>query len=613
MTTIEQAIDEIAAGPMPPCPPAVSHREGRPGVGDWPITRRGRDAVFELMTGPPFVLASPGSQKHRRRGVVLLLDWLSSYPGRTWQERWVASGADTAGEHWRDIPARWLEGQGRPRASSVRDVLCAAVPVAVGADLIRPSIDWFVRAVPRGGALARVMAQTRDVEGFARLAQVCEQDTHLPATSARHTRHRAAILLGANGGGIEDITVEDVIDLLDVEVGAHRKPMAHAVAFYRTLHRMGVLGPDAPATLHQVRSSGQLSCDQLIDRYDLACRPVRDLLVDYLRERQPALDYSSLRSLAAALGNAFWKDLERHHHGIDSLRLPPEVAAGWKQRLRTRPARTVDAEGATRVIAVERVSFRQCLAPVRAFYLDLAQWALEDPARWAQWVAPCPVGAEEVNQRKAARQRKSRMDTRTRARLPVLPVLVRTAAERHKTALMVLQSARETLPGESFTVDGQTLTRSTTAHPTDKIWAHDARDGKRRDLGMDEDLAFWAWAAIETLRMTGVRIEELLELSHHSLVQYRLPSTGELIPLLQIAPSKTDTERLLVVSPELADVLSTIIRRVRKGAEKIPVIPAYDRTECVWLDPAPWLFQRKVGTEHRRICPGAIRDMLNAR
>ena len=29
-----------------------------------------------------------------------------------------------------------------------------------------------------------------------------------------------------------------------------------------------------------------------------------------------------------------------------------------------------------------------------------------------------------------------------------------------------------------------------------------------------------------------------------------------LVPLLQIAPSKTDTERLLVVSPELADVLS---------------------------------------------------------
>ncbi|MGH3754228.1 MAG: tyrosine-type recombinase/integrase [Pseudonocardiaceae bacterium] len=110
---------------------------------------------------------------------------------------------------------------------------------------------------------------------------------------------------------------------------------------------------------------------------------------------------------------------------------------------------------------------------------------------------------------------------------------------------------------------------------------------------------------------TGVRIEELLEITHHSLVQYHLPSTGELVPLLQIAPSKTDSERLLVVSPELADVLSTIIRRVRGTTAAIPVIPAYDRTECVWLAPAPWLFQRRLGTEHRRICSGAIRNALN--
>jgi hypothetical protein len=67
----------------------------------------------------------------------------------------------------------------------------------------------------------------------------------------------------------------------------------------------------------------------------------------------------------------------------------------------------------------------------------------------------------------------------------------------------------------------------------------------------------------------------------------------------------------MVVSPELADVLSTIIGRVRENTGAVPVIPAYDRTECVWLAPAPWLFQRRLGTEHRRICPGAIRNMLN--
>jgi hypothetical protein len=36
------------------------------------------------------------------------------------------------------------------------------------------------------------------------------------------------------------------------------------------------------------------------------------------------------------------------------------------------------------------------------------------------------------------------------------------------------------------------------------------------------------------LRLTGIRVEELTELSHHSLIQYKLPATGELVPLLQI-------------------------------------------------------------------------------
>ncbi len=99
-------------------------------------------------------------------------------------------------------------------------------------------------------------------------------------------------------------------ELLDAEAGEHhRRPMPHAVAFYRTLHRMGVLGPDAPATLQQAAHRRAAHPEQLIDRYQLTCRPVRDLLVDYLRERQPALDYTSLRSLAlpsAACSGPIW-------------------------------------------------------------------------------------------------------------------------------------------------------------------------------------------------------------------------------------------------------------------------------------------------------------------
>jgi Phage integrase family len=376
---------------------------------------------------------------------------------------------------------------------------------------------------------------------------------------------------------------------------------------------MGIFEAEAPQTLRELASSRQRTPGELIDRYELACRPIRDLLVDCLKERQPTLDHSSLRKLSAALGGGFWKDLERHHPGIDSLRLPAQVAEAWKQRLRSRQKTVVADTGEKTAVTVERMSYRQCLTPVRAFYLDLAQWAIEEPDRWANWVVPCPIGAEEINQRKAARRRKSRMDARARERLPVLPALVQAIDKRRKNAEALLQAARQARPGQTFTAAGQTLTRSATTRSTSgKIWADDPATGKRRDLAAREDLAFWAWAAVEVLRLTGVRVEELLEISHHSLVQYRLPTTGELVPLLQIVPSKTDTERLLVVSPELADVLAVIIGRVRGNTEAVPLIRAYDRRECLWIGPAPLLFQRRFGAENRRICDSTIRNMLNA-
>ena len=105
--------------------------------------------------------------------------------------------------------------------------------------------------------------------------------------------------------------------------------------FYRLLRQAGSFDPAAPQTLRALRTTGQRTPEAMIDRYHLACRPVRDLLVDYLRERQPAVDYITLESLARSLGRDFWQDLERHHPGIGTLHLPPEVASSWKQRRQT--------------------------------------------------------------------------------------------------------------------------------------------------------------------------------------------------------------------------------------------------------------------------------------
>jgi hypothetical protein len=55
----------------------------------------------------------------RRRGVAKLVDWLSTFPGDTWQQRWELSGVERhPGTAWTQLPLRWLSSTvSRPAAS----------------------------------------------------------------------------------------------------------------------------------------------------------------------------------------------------------------------------------------------------------------------------------------------------------------------------------------------------------------------------------------------------------------------------------------------------------------------------------------------------------------
>ena len=580
----------------------------RPVGESWPITMAGRDDVFAVLTTPPFVAGNPGVQAKRLVGVELLLDWLGERRGRSWQQRWLAGEAEICGVACAPARTAWLAGRG-PHPRWQHEYMAIALRMAIAADVVRPSLAWLLSGALGRGALGRMLASCRDPDGFARLAGHGDADPEASARARTQALHLAATIMSAKGGVLGEITVGDVVEVLDARAraSAHGKS-GGSIGFYRILRESGVLGDQAPPTLAHLRTAGRRTPEEMIDRYNLVCRPVRDVLVDYLKQRQPALDYSSLDSLATDLGKRFWADLEAHHPGIDSLRLPVDIAAAWKQRLSMTTKKIKSATGETTEINVARLSYRECLTPVRAFYLDLAHWAVEDPGRWAPWVAPCPIGDSEIDLRKGTRQRKSRMDTRTRARLPVLGSLVAAVDRQRKQAAVVLEAARRTSPGETFTVAGSTSTRRRQAG----IWAQDTITARRRDVGLEEEQAFWAWAIIEVLRATGIRIEELRELSHHSLVQYRLPSTGELVPLLQIAPSKTDSERLLVVSPELAEVLAAIIARVRGDGTALPLVSSYDEYERVWSPPAPLLFQRRINTENRAFAYCTLLKILTA-
>jgi len=573
----------------------------------WPATCGDRADVDRIVAAASDELPTQRVRDARRRGVPLLLDWLADQLGETWQQRWLASGADAAGAEWARYPEQWLRSEGTYSPSRL-ELMTSSLLVVVGADVVRPSLAWLLSGGKKR-KLVRNMVYGRDGADFDRLRRLCEQDPGIRPDALKDILFRCAVIIAAKGGMLADIIVGDVLEILDAEY-AVRGRTDSASATFRMLREAGVLDADTP-TLQQIRSIGQRSAAELVDRHRIACRPIRDLLVAYLAERQPAIDYNSLVGLAYQLVRCFWFDLEQHHPGVDSLRLPREVAGAWKRRLRIKTT-SVIRDGERVDVESERLGYLDTLATVRAFYLDLAEWGLEDPVRWGVWVAPCPISQEDLVRRKFVRRRKARMDSRTRERLPVLPILVDAVDRWRRDSAQLLQAGQQTQPGKQFTAAGKTLTRIERPNAAaDNVWWHDSDTGTPRLLNLDEEHAFWAWAVIEVFRHTGIRVEELLELSHHSLIQYRLPSTGEVVPLLQIAPSKTDTERLLVVGPELADVLSAVICRVRGPDGTVPLVRARDSHELVWLPPSPLLFQRRTKAEKRSLGASFVAQLLD--
>ena len=350
------------------------------------------------------------------------------------------------------------------------------------------------------------MAETRDPAGFARLRELAEAGPPSSLDDARYAATRVATLLACKGGVVSDITVGDCVELADTQRRVHARGGQRKVDFYLRLRSLGIFPADAPATIRAFgMAQGQLTAGELVDRYRLQCKPVRELLVDYLRERQPALDYASLEAISSSLAGLFWARIEALSPGISTLRLPPEVARAWKEDLLTVKRSITRPDGQKTVVTRPRLNAKDELIRVRALYLDIAQWAMEEPGRWAQWAVPSPVSDAEVNWAKERRRRKARMDQRTRERLPVLPVLTRTAAERKNATARQLQTAMATPPGEIIEGTGGTLRRAVAPKANGRhVWAEDAATGKRRNLSYEEEEAFWGFATIEVLRLTGI-------------------------------------------------------------------------------------------------------------
>ena len=103
--------------------------------GDWPVTSQRRGHVLARLFAAPFTAGRDELQSSRRIGLTKLLHWLEEQPGRTWQDRWIASGADARRQPGLAGLGRSLAPQHRLGQHEPPDRLHRAGPRGAPADL----------------------------------------------------------------------------------------------------------------------------------------------------------------------------------------------------------------------------------------------------------------------------------------------------------------------------------------------------------------------------------------------------------------------------------------------------------------------------------------------
>ncbi|WP_298867630.1 tyrosine-type recombinase/integrase [uncultured Microbacterium sp.] len=541
----------------------------------------------------------------RRRAIVALLRWLDEFPGDTWEERWLLSGLDAAPKTW----AATVGGD----VDQLARVLVGALNALLLARVVRPSYSWQLSAVYQNRN-SSLFLEIHEPEAIERLRS-------LPAYQAandlaqRNAEMCIARVLLRTGKRIAQLRGEDLLAYADVVRSSYRKHREHLA--WELLVALGPLASEPPTLRGAWASSTrsrQHTVTGLVQRYGIPESPVRELLIDYLNEVKPGMDYGSLEGLAYKLVRVFWCEVLAINPDQTDLRLSKEVATAWMERLQT----TIDGS--------PRQDTGSVLFSVRALYRDLSEWSYEEPGRWSLWVAPCPIPrAVSRSHAKKRRQVESRMQARTRMLTPNLPKFVETARDMKDRGQKLLAATLAARDGDEYEVDGWTLERLDRPVPKGmpartNVWAKliavapgvrpPRLDNGRVNVTRIEENSFWGWAVTETLAETGLRIEELTELSQMSMRQYVPSTTNTIVPLLHVVPSKTDTERLLPMSPELVKVLVEVQRRAKDGSTVIPLSVRYDNDEKTFSDPLPHLFARRVGARQEVVSKAYVRDRL---
>ena len=113
-------------------------------------------------------------------------------------------------------------------SASRLELMISSLLVLVGADVIRPSLAWLLTGGKKR-ELARNMICSRDPGGFE-LCQFCRDDPAITPAARAKVAFRCAVIIAAKGAALADITIGDVLEVLDAPGGTRARPRGTAEA-----------------------------------------------------------------------------------------------------------------------------------------------------------------------------------------------------------------------------------------------------------------------------------------------------------------------------------------------------------------------------------------------
>ena len=431
----------------------------------------------------------------------------------------------------------------RPAAMAVRPLIVSRLVQPSGAFMSQVLVEPWMRALPASDPLT--------VAG-ARLRAACER-----VSWAAPKGRRRGICTGMRLMLAHDYDQLDQLTNTDLEAlpcGANGLDILDAA-----LCDLGVFQRSPRRGTVRRKTQPPKSIDELVAmRIPEQFRPVT---VEYMTaySQRVSNNYSTVRTKIRSLAY-FWEYLDERHPDVTECRqILPHQARGFVSWALAK-ARTVQ-RSTSRKGTEDRTTTYDWMVDVRTFFTDLCTWGTEPGSPLAQHMpVAIPLTSHDLNSGGFAAAR-----ARTTARMTATVMdLTREIPNIRAYALRAWHESAEYLAADP---DDATAIR---------------RERNR----------FWDWALLELLLTSGLRVEEVSELTTLDVLKRRLPD-GQMYYLLHVKPSKYDRARVIPIGDGLGRVIAEIIGHI-KAFYRTRAVPACDRRDYVAKTPlprAPYLLQ----------------------